>query len=398
MASTRRYITNKGQVRYTGRWREYGGASREKGGFSRQRVALGYAKEQEVDISRDEYISPATATTVSAQVAHYLKVGLKHSLSHSTVVGYQRAFRNYIESDRWTIPGSSEKGAKRNHHIGDVVLTDLTPNRIKQWQREIADGRSARTAASVRQLLFSACEFAVIVDSPPRMKKNPVRAVPGFGTPDVERLFLSRGEVGQLIEAAIEFEDSTGYPNVALFIETLAQSGMRFGELAALHGRDIDFTNGKIKVSANLLRSGERAKKLKSRSSRRTIRVPDSTLNRLAKLIGRTNEPVFTAPLGGYVGYNNFQKRVWRKVVKAADLDVEGKITLHTLRHFHGAACIQDGMGLKQLQVRLGHKSISTTGDIYSHVFEDYDDGVAGFVDIRVLPQPSWTTEAAAVA
>lgn len=32
--------------------------------------------------------------------------------------------------------------------------------------------------------------------------------------------------------------------------------------------------------------------------------------------------------------------------------------------------CLESGMGLKEVQVRLSHTSLKTTGDVYAHVTE----------------------------
>ena len=39
-------------------------------------------------------------------------------------------------------------------------------------------------------------------------------------------------------------------------------------------------------------------------------------------------------------------------------------------RHTHATICLEAGMTLKEVQERLGHSSIKTTGDVYAHVTE----------------------------
>ena len=46
-------------------------------------------------------------------------------------------------------------------------------------------------------------------------------------------------------------------------------------------------------------------------------------------------------------------------------------IRVHDLRHSHASMLINMGISPKLIQERLGHKSISTTLDVYSHFYKD---------------------------
>ena len=41
---------------------------------------------------------------------------------------------------------------------------------------------------------------------------------------------------------------------------------------------------------------------------------------------------------------------------------------LHDLRHFHASVLLQNGSSLLLVSRRLGHASVSTTGDVYGHL------------------------------
>ena len=43
-------------------------------------------------------------------------------------------------------------------------------------------------------------------------------------------------------------------------------------------------------------------------------------------------------------------------------------VRFHDLRHTHATILLSQGVSLKVVQERLGHESITTTGDIYAHV------------------------------
>ena len=53
------------------------------------------------------------------------------------------------------------------------------------------------------------------------------------------------------------------------------------------------------------------------------------------------------------------------------------QLTLHQLRHTHISAMVRLGLDGKTIQEHAGHSTLSTTYNIYSHVFEEEGDQVA---------------------
>ena len=50
---------------------------------------------------------------------------------------------------------------------------------------------------------------------------------------------------------------------------------------------------------------------------------------------------------------------------------------LHNLRHFHASVMLQNGASLLLVSKRLGHASISTTGDVYGHLLPGWQKEAA---------------------
>jgi integrase len=87
---------------------------------------------------------------------------------------------------------------------------------------------------------------------------------------------------------------------------------------------------------------------------------------------------VFTAPTGGPLRRNNFRRRVW---IPAVTQSVGQPFTFHGLRHSHAALLIAAGQHPKLIQERLGHASITTTLDVYGHLFDGIDQAAADAID-----------------
>ena len=64
----------------------------------------------------------------------------------------------------------------------------------------------------------------------------------------------------------------------------------------------------------------------------------------------------------GKIYYTNKIKKVLKKC------NIEKNIRFHDLRHTNATLLLQQGVNSKVVQERLGHKDISTTLNIYSHV------------------------------
>ena len=52
-------------------------------------------------------------------------------------------------------------------------------------------------------------------------------------------------------------------------------------------------------------------------------------------------------------------------------------VSLHTVRHTHASLLLEEGAGLATISERMGHSSVRTTADIYSHAIRGKDHAAA---------------------
>jgi integrase len=88
---------------------------------------------------------------------------------------------------------------------------------------------------------------------------------------------------------------------------------------------------------------------------------------------------VFPSERGHHLRSNNFKTREYDVAVEAAGLP-EG-LWVHDLRHTAASLAVHSGASVKSVQRMLGHASAALTLDIYSGLFDQELDDVAGRMD-----------------
>ncbi|MFC2024025.1 tyrosine-type recombinase/integrase [Chloroflexota bacterium] len=87
----------------------------------------------------------------------------------------------------------------------------------------------------------------------------------------------------------------------------------------------------------------------------------------------RDNDLVFSQPNGGPLLPDTIS-HAWLKLVRKTDLT---RIRLHDARHSHASIMLKQGTHPKIVQERLGHATIQTTLDTYSHVTPGLQEAAA---------------------
>ena len=166
------------------------------------------------------------------------------------------------------------------------------------------------------------------------------------------------------------------------FIMMDSLTGMKRGEILGLEWSDLNFKNGIIKVKKSLvtIKGGSTHKnRTKNWSSYREIKMSDTLIKILKKYKKEQNKSklyfgekynqkkdfIFCKPNGYRYNPNTFYKK-FKKYIKKAGLSK--KYTIHTIRHTFATLNLKNGVQAKIVQEMLGHSTITTTLDTYSHV------------------------------
>lgn len=256
--------------------------------------------------------------------------------------------------------------------LGDYKVNQLNTMLLQKFINTLSDEElSPRYVEYLSTILHGALETARIWKI---ISFNPMM--------DVEKPRPRRVE--QKTWTVEEMETFLNYAKLADFrlyaiVNTALKTGCRRGELLALKWSDLDEQSGYIKIERSLIydKEGYRFSTPKTSSSIRFIKIGKNFLKEMKewksyqnkmKMALRTTykdeDYIFSTQTGKPI-YPRSMTTDFNKMIKEANVP---KIRFHDLRHTHATICLEAGMSIKEVQERLGHSSIKTTGDVYAHV------------------------------
>lgn len=295
--------------------------------------------------------------------------------------------RNYL--DTYIFP-------KFGHYQPDKI----TSSDIQKWINELAQkSKESVDAGNKRAKKGSAKDFGAIAHKLREifnfgithfeLKYNPVQSIkiPPKPKSNQKRIMVLHDED---LTIWLNFVDTL--PNTRanrrfkVICDSLLASGMRINELLALTIYDLDFESSEILVTKTLVwknanpKLGLKGKVVckntpKSDSGNRKIAVPYQIIEQLQNFHDEMNlyfkknglsksKLIFPTIYGNYMCDRN-ERATLKRRLQEVDLPDYG---FHLFRHTHASMMLNAGMNWKELQVRMGHKSIKTTMDIYAEL------------------------------
>jgi integrase len=195
---------------------------------------------------------------------------------------------------------------------------------------------------------------------------------------EVAEVSLEILELLAAIDADRTFLAFAGEDRLAPLWVLAASSGMRRGELLGVRWSDVDLDAATLQVRSSRVAFGalQVTKEPKTTRSRRTIPLPDRTVEALRTWKARQARErlaagsaytdlglVFADELGGYLSPSGTSKAFGRQV-KAAGLP---RITLHQVRHSFATIALEQGIDVLYVSELLGHSSAAITQTVYQH-------------------------------
>jgi integrase len=374
MARGKRRANGEGSVFQYGKgWRAY--FNKEDGN---RHYAYGKTQQearQKRDKAWQEYEAGQLVKKTGLTVADVLHAWLetKQRKRYNTCISYDCAVRNHIEPA-----------------LGHIPVQKLDTQDIERFVNSISH-LAPRTVRQIYTILSMALKFAV---KRKYIGFSPCQDIdlPGMhgDADDIEA--LDADESRALLAAA------RGH-KLECLITLAITSGLRRGELLALHWDHIDFKKRSLRVEHTLIEvkgKGYVEMAPKTKDSKRTVQLPDVAIEALKKHRARQTEQkwvagdawqdkglVFCNDTGGYLCYSCLKYHFPRLMKKAGLLDTEGEplIHFHGLRHSAATLLADADVPPKVIQEMLGHTTMEMTGR-YMHASRKKKQQAAATYDV----------------
>lgn len=270
-------------------------------------------------------------------------------------------------------------------HIGHKILSKITKADMLELLEIIKNKKNANTGGPISErtvrnhmnILKSLFRTTIELEI---LKNNPMDNIK-FTVEDyqLEDNYYDIGDVNEMI-FALE-DEPVGYQFAILF--TLA-TGVRLGELLALHKTDFNYMDHSVKISKSLIETKGLRKLGPTKTKKTRVEFYPKELNELLdkhlegekikkEMLGVENDLIFTSMSGDFMPKKTIQDWFKRFLVRKK-LKV---ITFHGLRHTSATLLLANGIPLKNVAERLGHSRASTTSNIYAHAIPRIDKEAA---------------------
>jgi integrase len=360
MASIHPRTSRTGATTFQVRWREAGRQT------SREAPTLPAARRLKALVEAHgtyaDGMAIAGVPTVAEQAEEYLQ---HHTRGNDdTRRDYRRIFDQHIAPT-----------------FADLAVSAVTPQLLTAWGAGLV--MADKTRANVTAVMSGILESAV----PEWLPANPwrkVRLQKRDGPRETH--FLTSADF-----ALILAEIPEGF---RLLVTTLATTGLRWGELAALDVRDLDLRGPApvLKVTKAVKhrdKQGDEPGIPKTRKAVRHVTAPAELADVFRAAVNgrRIYDPLFTNTVGRRVRRSTFHGSVWSPALdRAQGKGLAFRPRIHDLRAAATTWLIEAGMRPDEVADLMGHESIDTTLRIYRRMNPESGRRAAAAMS-RVLEQ-----------
>ncbi|MDT0302968.1 tyrosine-type recombinase/integrase [Streptomonospora wellingtoniae] len=335
-------------------------------------VVKKWATAKENELSRDEWIDPATQKILFRE--------WQEKWWDARVVDSEETERG-------------DGGCFRNHILpqwGNWPLRKIRRLDVQAWVRDMEQrGVGAYAIRRSFNLFVSVMGDAVTEGI---IAATPVRDIDLPDTSPKAPAWFTRDQIDR-----IQAELPQGH---AVMTELMVMSGLRWGEAAGLRGTAVDWLRGRATIHGTLTQQGKWKDHPKSKRSRREVPVERYVLDDMAPLmVGRSPDDYVFVTVRGARPLSGANWRVrWYQAIDAANTriaeenatrpadDQIGAVPYyhpHDCRHTCASWLVQNGVPLYDVQKLLGHENAQTT-QRYAHLAPDAHGAIeAGWDRLR---------------
>ena len=261
--------------------------------------------------------------------------------------------------------------------IGEIPLNQITTGTLEKFYAHLkSDGRLVRReqygpglANSVIRSIHAHCRAALEkAKNENLIRQNPAThcSLPPKKSPEIE--VLTPAEMQRLLIQA-KYEAEGFYEMFLLDLST----GLRRGELLGLLWDDINFNTGELKVTKQVkFEEGKlQIKPPKTKAAERTIILPPQLIAVLKEYKTRVRSRwLFPSPYK-HEDVPRDPCACRKKLAQILERAECKHVPFHALRHTFATQALRYGMDVKTLASTIGHESVETTLNVYSHATDE---------------------------
>lgn len=243
--------------------------------------------------------------------------------------------------------------------FGSLPMRDITPQHVRKWQSVILRQNYSVTYQQLIDFQLSAIMHYAerYYDIP-----NPCTKAGHIGGTGSKKLSFWTLEEYELFACHLSAD-----PEAFTAFEILYWTGMRQGELLALTPNDIDTERHLIHITKSYTQIDGKdiISTPKTKKSERDVAIPQFLLDEIIVYI-HTNHIHPDRRL-----FERTRHYLFYKLRKGCEASGVRQIRTHDIRHSHVSLLINTGFSALDIAERVGHESVSTTLDVYAHLFPD---------------------------
>lgn len=334
--------------------------STSKGNRRRYTKTVTYKKKKELEKMYQHFEdevrrNPLVDVTVDGLLEAYISNAELRGLSANTIHGYKSAQK------------------RLNSAFEGILARSLTTYQIEDFVAQMTKKYAPKTVHNTVALLDAAYQRAVrsgqLADNPcvgitlPKQKKREIQT-------------LSAEQLQQFIIALDKQrrDISVGY-------KLCLMCGLRRGEVLGLKEEDVSipFRQVSINKTRYIVEGQQHIQPTKTTRSHRRLALPAGLAEEIALLIEEHHAQEWYH--SDFLIQDAFGDPLSPSVFSSLIREISPGITVHGLRHTFATLLNARDVDLAQISAELGHSNLTTTLNIYTHVFGDVTSSSRGIAD-----------------
>ena len=264
--------------------------------------------------------------------------------------------------------------------IESTLARKCTTYQLEKFVAEMSsNGLASKSIRNTIAVLSAAYRHAVKIG---QLKENPCEnlTIPKGKPREIRILYMDEIQDFLFAIADCPLDEKCAY-ELALFL------GLRRSEILGLKESDVDIVSGMVSIhnTRHRVEKQDYDDGTKTDRSERTLALPDILLMDIARLLEMHRQ--FPYEKTDYLVQDGFGNPLGGQALSSRLVRLEEEkglphVTLHGLRHTYASLLHASGVDMAQISAELGHSNLTTTSNLYTHIFKSPSQSSRGIASV----------------